>query len=223
MDGSVQKTKPDPIVENELFDNEHLMWWGKPKPTSMIRSSDTGDVIGGVFIVGFTVFFILFSSNIMGAGFNSFGGGFGPEFDLFRVFFFSIPLFMLGGGLWQASKPLRRIYQGQHTIYALTDQRAMIITKSVMGSINVRSFYPRDIERVQRSSRADGTGDVIFATDEVTRYRSSSSGSRRRPYTVTIPQGFFGIQDARYVEDVMIQLFIDPNGEKRKSKNDDSP
>lgn len=214
----MQKTQPNPIVENELFDSESLMWWGKPKPMSMIRSTDMGSVIGGLVAAGFAAFFIMFSSSLIsGSGFSMPGGSFGgPDFDLFRIFFFGIPLFMMAGGLWEASKPLRRVYEGRNTTYALTDQRAIIITRSATGSTNVRSFYPRDIERVQRSSRADGTGDVIFATDEVTRYRSSSSGSRRTPYTVTIKQGFFGIQDARYVEDVMIQLFIDTGKEKRK-------
>lgn len=213
----MQKTQPDPVVENELFDDEHLLWWGKPAPLRTIRGYDLASGAFGLAFAGFALVFLSFSG-----GFSVFSLG-GSGFGMFGAMFTLIPLGFLGVGLWQASAPVRRYLVGMNTTYALTDQRAIIITGGF--SSNVRSYYARDIERVQRRNHPDGSGDVIFSTEQVTRYRRSAHSNWSQPYTATIYHGFFGIAEARRVEDMMVQLFIqaEPGKEKRQPQDDDGP
>ena len=63
--------------------------------------------------------------------------------------------------------------------------------------MNVAS-YP-NVERVERTSLADGKGDLVFSSEA---YRASGRyGSRTRYRKI----GFFGIPNARRVEDLLLE------------------
>jgi hypothetical protein len=196
-------------VEAELLPGEELLWVerpGMPGIDSFMANPALLSGVGGVALVLVMFLFV----------FPNFGA-----FNLARMspIFILVPLIMIGMVVWQAVMPfIRRM----NSIYALTSQRALIITGG-----STRSFTKDDIEFVERRMARSGTGDVIFAKE--TRERSNGSRSGRRLYTV--PIGFFGIRDPQHVEALMLSAFRSvgaPDSDKLKNdalydkvKNDD--
>ena len=76
--------------------------------------------------------------------------------------------------------------------YALTTDRAIILTPGFRGAVSVRSFSPADLGDVERVQRNDGGGDLIFSREYV-RGTSDSGPSQRQI-------GFMGIPDVRAVQ-----------------------
>ena len=95
---------------------------------------------------------------------------------------------MLGSPLWQ-------YWRGRKTIYAVTNERLLIITGGILSS--VKSYTPADIDDIERKESPDGSGTIIFA-------RKKRSGGKGGSYTVKI--GFFGVPDVRKVERYIIEL-----------------
>jgi hypothetical protein len=206
-----RKVQPSPIVEVELYDDEDLLWQGKPNPITHARKASWIGVLFGLGFAAFAVFFISMALNMFSD--SPFGG---PPAG-FRFFFLAIPTVFICVGLWQAAEPIRKFIEGSSTTYALTNKRALIITKT--WTKQVRSYYDENIRGIQTRMNMDGTGDVIFSSRMVTRWIRE----RRRSYQtqIQVDEGFVGIGDAREVEDLMSQLFFD--AEKAKPVSHHKP
>ncbi len=113
-----------------------------------------------------------------------------PDFaySFFILFYLALLIYLLG-------HPIYRYWQATRTVYALTDQRALIL-KPTFGSTNVAS-YPT-LERVERTSLAGNRGDLVFATET---YITHERYYRRATRKI----GFFGIPDVRRVEELMLE------------------
>lgn len=77
--------------------------------------------------------------------------------------------------------------------YAITDRRLLIVER--YPARRVTSYTASDIQAIERTERADGSGDVIFRREQSYQRRaySGSLGMARKI-------GFFGVSDVRRVE-----------------------
>ena len=208
-----RKVHPLPIVEHELYDDEDLLWQGKPNPITHLRKASWVGVVFGLGFAAFAVFFMSMAFSMFND--SPFEGPPAP----FRFFFLAIPTVFIGVGLWQASEPIRKFIEANGTTYALTNRRALIITQT--WAKQVRSYYDENIRNLQTRMNMDGTGDVIFSSRMVTQWVRN----RRRSYQtqVQVDEGFIGIADAREVEDLMSQLFFDAEKAKPVSHKPKHP
>jgi len=140
----------------------------------------------GIPWTAFSVFWMLAASGVL---FGSIGGGgqiIQILFTLFGVPFVLVGLLMLSSPYWARRSAMK-------TLYALTDRRC-IIWQHGLRTTTVKSYGPDDLGSMSRIERKDGAGDVIFVKSIRIRERGSSSD------TVTTPEGFMAIDDARSLE-----------------------
>jgi hypothetical protein len=175
-------------VGAELESGERLLWSGQPDPRrSMIRSIPI--VLFGIPWTAFAVFWTAGA-----AGFTL------PDFDkpaelIFVLFpLFGVPFILVGLGM--LTSPYWAYRKAQKTLYAVTDRRVLIA--SFGRSKKVESYFEQDIGDISRTERADGSGDIIFRTEEYTNRR----GSQR-----TKAIGFWAVANVRQVERVMLDTF----------------
>jgi len=69
--------------------------------------------------------------------------------------------------------PLWAYLKGRSTVYAVTNQRVMVISGGSTRS--VKSFTPADIVSVDYRERPDGSGDIAIRTTAQTRSNNSVS------------------------------------------------
>jgi hypothetical protein len=82
--------------------------------------------------------------------------------------------------------------RAEHTVYLITDQRAVILQEVWGGRTRVESYGPAELQSITREQNADGSGDIIF----LTRMWRDSDGDRR-----TTRIGFLGVPDVKSVEE----------------------
>jgi hypothetical protein len=113
----------------------------------------------------------------------------------FRVFpLFGLPFLLVGLGIVLA--PLWAFLKAGSTVYAVTNQRVMIIT----GSSNraVKSFTPADILGVEHRERPDGSGDILILTNGITRRNNNL------PSAVSV--SLCGVPDVKQVAQQVLAL-----------------
>lgn len=208
----MQKTKTDEALsselEMELVEGEELLWAGMPDPMSVALSRKTlwEGAAGLLFLLPvlfiFGNFFPMFS----------FGSSLMPTPSLFTI----LPLVFLGVGLWQIASPLRAYVSATRTLYGVTSNRAMIV-KSLF-SRSVKSYGPHQIEFLETSVNANGTGNIIFDRETHTRTSRSGRSGMRRTRTYTVDIGFFGVQNPREVEALMLRTFTQMGSGTEKPK-----
>lgn len=179
-------------VTPELQNGEELLWVGKPMPLRVVLAN--GELISGlVGVVVLLIVLFMFSSFRMPT-FSSPAGSssFGSPFSIFSWF----PLIFVAIGLFTLGKPLYEFVMAARTIYGLTDHRALIIKHGFSGK-SVESYT--EMDQLERTSIANGKGDLVFAR-ESTRYRRKG-GYRTRTRKI----GFFGIDNVREVEALMLR------------------
>jgi hypothetical protein len=171
-------------VDAELAKGERIAWIGRPIPWLPARSS----LPMALFGIPFTAFALFWTA---AAGGFAFRHGPGPPsfFPMFGLIFVVVGLGLLLSPLWAFRKATR-------TIYAITDQRALIIEPDLWGHAIVQSFEPRQLAYLERHQRGDGSGDLVF--------RREHRGSGRSHHMVAI--GFLAVADVREAEDRVREL-----------------
>ncbi len=110
-----------------------------------------------------------------------------------KIFLFGIPFMVIGGGLLLS--PMWSYWEARNwLVYAITDQRILIIR--TFPRHKVESFEPSDITKLERTTKPDGSGNVIFAEE----------ARRGRNGIYMVPRGFYGVSDAMRVEEAVIKL-----------------
>ena len=143
------------VARREMRPNERLIWADR----SIVRQIGTpplGRIAFGLFFAGFAVFWTS-SAWLMTRGAND--GLFGLFFPLFGLPFIAVGVGMVIGGI-------RGVLGGSGTIYALSDQRVLIIAGGSRRS--VRSLDLKAIRGVERVEGAHGVGTInllIAGTD----------------------------------------------------------
>jgi hypothetical protein len=154
-------------AQSELQPGESLYWTGVADPARAAVSALPAALFGIPF-AGFAAFWIntaYHGTHAMNKSTNSFTGAF-SFFPLFGV-----PFLLVGLGIILA--PLWAYLSGRTTVYAVTNQRVMVISGSSTRS--VKSCTPADIVSVDHRERADGSGDIIIRTTAQTRSNNSVS------------------------------------------------
>ncbi|MEM8856874.1 MAG: hypothetical protein AAGD96_01050 [Chloroflexota bacterium] len=204
------------VVEEEISRSGETLWWvGKPKPLGILRAKFSFfQLIFGVFFFG-VVFFML--RQFLDT-FNSFSnsslfdrGGFGQFFPYFFLFILG---FIIFNGLRSIFSPVWEAIGSFSTIYAITNNRAVIIKQLPRKS--VMSYYPTDFEGIERTGN-DDLGDVTFAKKTITvnNNQSHSKGgfsisfggrNSSRGYTRIVRTGFIAVSQPREVEEILASL-----------------
>jgi hypothetical protein len=177
-------------VRSELQPGERLVWVGQPRPDLVVRASCFLVPFGLVF-GGIAVFFIIMATTMMGGPANVGAPGFFRFFPLCGVPFVLVGLLLVASPIW-----LRR--RAEKTVYALTNQRALIWEPGLFGNFTVRNYTAAGLGHVSRTERADGSGDLVF--EEYVTYGTDGQGHGTAS---TIRRGFLGINDVRKVEELI--------------------
>ena len=155
-------------AQSELQSGESLCWTGNAYPGRAALTALPASIFGIPF-AGFALFWITQAYHATSAmsktSQNSFARGF-AVFPLFGLPFLCIGLAIILAPLWAYLK-------GRSTVYAVTNQRVMVITGG--GNRSVKSYTPADIVSVEHRERPDGSGDVVILTTGTTRTNNSVS------------------------------------------------
>ena len=174
------------LINAELQRGEKLLWVGKPTPLRVVMQNREVVIVGVLLlIVMICVLFIfpnahVFSVNLVGLGF-SFGW---------------ILLIFVLLGLTYFARPIYDYFMARRTIYAVTDRRALILKGRLRGR---KALSYRQLEQVKRRDQLNGRGDLIFGSETYVVRRSSGVRVRTRKI------GFFGIENAREVEALLLE------------------
>ena len=174
------------LIAPDLDANEEVLWSGRPDPLGLAIAKSWPVAV---------VAFLLFSLGLSGITFSGMGGGPVSRAIIDALGFFSPVLMIFGLGL--AIIPFLRLYQAQGTVYALTDQRALIVSHFPYRT--ALSITPNRIAFVRRRERTDGTSDVMFAEHIV---RGGEPGVLLRR------EGFYGIADGPFVDRLIRRRFL---------------
>lgn len=185
-------------VNGELKPGESVLWSGQPNPN---RRMLTGFAMWLFFIpwTAFAVFWVAMAGSLQLLNGTSKG-----IFDFFPLF--GIPFVLIGlGGLMS---PLWMRMNAARTAYAITNHR--IITISGIFSTKYRSYYPPQIQFVERKERRDGSGDLIFSR-ETTR---DSEGSNQ-----TKEEGIYAVPNVKNAELHLSKLLQNTNPAMRETSD----
>lgn len=185
-------------VTPELQSGEKLLWVGKPIPLRVVlgNSELISGLVGVVMIIIFFIVFSSFYASFNMPGFSTFSR---PSFSVFSLF----PLIFVAVGAFTVGRPIYAFFIATRTLYGLTDRRAMIISHGFSGK-KVESYTETD--QIERTEIANGKGDLVFDRAH-TRYRRKG-GYRVRTRKI----GFFGIENVRDVEAIMLRTLREKEG-----------
>jgi hypothetical protein len=169
------------IVNRQLDPGEGVLWSGAPNPGRLALSALPAMVFG----VPFTAFAVFWMWTAYSATSRIPSRG-GP-WSLFPLF--GIPFLFVGLGMLTA--PLWAFLAARRTMYAVTNQRALIV--GCFLSTTVKSFVHSEIHDIQRVERSDGSGDIYFASRDI----ATRNGVMHQRI------GFLGVPDVRTVEQLI--------------------
>lgn len=168
------------IVRSELRPHERLVWSGSPRPGRLARQA----LPVMLFAVPWTAFslFWMYAAT-----------GFGEHLEWPMLLFSLFGLPFVGVGVALLTSPYRAYRRASATLYAVTNERALIFEPRGGGAMDVRSFPIAELGALRRVQRADGSGDLFFAAHTYT------LKGRQRSTDI----GFLGVPDVRRVEELM--------------------
>jgi hypothetical protein len=178
-------------AQSELQSGESLYWTGTADPRRLALTALPASLFGIPF-AGFALFWISQAYHATSAMSKSSHNAFTSGFQLFPLF--GLPFLLIGLGVILA--PLWAFLKGGNTVYAVTNQRVMLITGS--SNRSVKSLTPTDIVSVDHRERPDGSGDIVITTNAFTRSNNNLSS----PVKVAL----CGIPNVKQVVQQVIQL-----------------
>ncbi|MEM1317405.1 MAG: hypothetical protein AAGF29_03985 [Pseudomonadota bacterium] len=179
----VQMTDPRERIEQELAEDEHLLWADRPLSLRPYFFKALPILIFGIPFFAFSLFWsgaVLFATGA-------------TSWDDIAFASFGIPFILIGAGL--VLSPIWKLQVARSSIYALTDQRVLILRQ--FPSQMLRSWSIGSIGNITRTSRPNGTGNLFFTEERRT-------GSKGKSYIEKI--GFLGIHDPKRLEDTIRKL-----------------
>lgn len=135
----------------DLYKGERVAWAGQPDPRFRFSSGD-------LFLVPFSLLWGGFAL-VWEAGVLGFLGGKGPAPTLFAIW--GIPFVLFGQYIiW--GRFLYKTYKNRRTFYALTNQRALIVTTT--RSRRVQTVFLNQLPTIGKTVRRDGSGMLEFGS-----------------------------------------------------------
>ena len=185
------------LVSPHLYAREKLLWVGKPTPIRVLMYNR-----GNLVIVTMTIAFVFVWFTLTGFGFLLIADTQIRVLSLFLIPVAGLLIYVI-----------YRYWRATQIVYAISNRRALIIKPTIDGT-SVLAYNV--IPYIERRSRANGKGDLIFASQAYTRVLANNF-QREGSYTVGIRKiGFFGIDNALQVEELMVKTFssrIHPNSD----------
>jgi Bacterial PH domain len=178
-------------AQSELQSGENLYWTGTADPRRAAFAT-LPTAIFGIPFAGFALFWVTQAYHATSAMSKSSNNAFTNGFRLFPLF--GIPFLFVGLGIILA--PLWVFLKGASTVYAVTNQRVMIITGG--NSRSVKSITPADIVSVEHRERPDGSGDIVILTTGTIR----ANNNLVSPVKVAL----FGVQNVKQVAQQVMTL-----------------
>jgi len=183
-------------IENELLNREELLWAGLPRHKHITNSmTQTNAAISalllGMVMFGFLAFMFLENSPGQSAPIN---------------FFTLIGLVVLGLTV-AIAKGLYLLQGARNLVYAITDRRAIILSKN-----RVQSFAGKDLQFIERVMHRDGSGDIIFREEH---YKRVAGGAIMTQKSERVTTGFYGVENPSEVEAIMLETFQGGSDQKR--------
>lgn len=164
------------MVENNLMQNEELLWVGKPIPRLFCGATL------GAFL--FSIFWL------SGIAFWTWGAA--QSSVAFACF--SIPFWCVGLGVFSA--PWWNKRKQRRTVFVITNRRAMELYPGFFGS-QKSHVWPLESGMVKSCTvRKDGSGDLVLGYEE----RHGKNG------THSVSQGFMSVPGVRRVEQFLFDL-----------------
>ncbi len=190
------------MLRAELKREERLIWTGQPIASRAGRSG-LPLVLFGIPWTLFSIFWIVMATGITSHAHFSQSSG---SFDFMSIVFplFGIPFVLIG--VWMLTTPNRIKRNALKTVYALTDQRALILSPAWRNGVTVRSISPEDLVSLTRTQNTDGSGTLIFTRLSTTQRAAGPNGGA---YIATV--GFENITDVRDVEALIDRTFRAPD------------
>lgn len=173
------------LLDRELARGEHIVWQSCPAPVSRALASASTFLFGIPFFA-FAVFWTWGATGGSGGGHTGDGTAFSKFFLLWGS------MFILAGAAMLLS-PLLAWWCALRTLYAITDQRAIVV-EAPLWRATIRSFAGERLAEVVRREKPSGEGDLIFVR-EVTGVRKGHAS-----YTEI---GFFAIDQVRAVQHLL--------------------
>jgi hypothetical protein len=159
---------PQLLAQSELQSGESLCWTGTADPGRAALSAIPAALFGIPF-AGFALFWISQAYHATSAMSKSTQNSFVHGFQVFPLF--GLPFLLVGLGIVLA--PLWAYLKGRSTVYAVTNQRVMVIAGG--NNRSVKSYTPGDILGVEHRERPDGSGDIVILTNAITRSNNMTS------------------------------------------------
>ena len=183
---------PSPLrlAKTEMIDGEKLIWADTSSVSNSRRRVFPLSILGWLFLV-------LVLAWIAKAAIAS-----------FWLLIMGLPFFVAAIAL--ALLPWWWPSITRHTVYAISDQRLLIIQN--WPRRRVTSYGPEEIDVIERRERKDGSGDLIFRHEDHPKLRHHHDHGNKRRMSER-PVGFFGVPDVRRLEEAVWAL-------KQTSKSD---
>lgn len=154
-------------AQSELQSGENIYWTGTADPGRAALAALPASLFGIPF-AGFALFWINGAYHAT-SHISKRPDAFAKGFSFFPLF--GLPFLVVGLGIVLA--PLWAYLKGRSTVYAVTNQRILVISGG--GSRSVKSYTPADIVSVEHRERPDGSGDIVILTNAVMSTRNSIS------------------------------------------------
>lgn len=171
-------------VNNELKPDEVIRWIEKPIP-AFFGPKSTGAFLFAIPWTAFALFWICGAAGFQIPDFNE-------GADLFPLF--GLPFVLIG--LCMLSSPLWNYLKTSNTVYAITNQRAIIVEVGI-SSTKTYTYTQEQLGHIYRKEKRDGSGDVLFAK----RTWKDSDGDKQ-----TEEVGFIKIAKPREAEEMLSLL-----------------
>lgn len=144
----MEKFQSDQPFEPYLVSGEHVVWWGQPKQGLMLSAAD-------IFLIPFSLlwggFAIFWNAMVWLAPLQNEGAGPDFFFKIFGLPFLFIGLYLIAGRFFHDAYIRKRL------LYAITNQRILVLNKSKLTSFDIRR-----LPRLELSEKRDGTGTLAF-------------------------------------------------------------
>ena len=187
LNGSTDSIRP--VAEAALSGVERLYWEGSPNPMNAARRNLSRPLVGLFWTAMVYFMYTKFALS------KSFAGDFSIIFKLILAAFFLVGIGMILSPAWNYIK-------ARYTVYAITDERAMIIRR--LPKQTVQSYSIRNMENIERHG-SDREGSVVFGRETIiVTNRRAGGGSQTQ--TMVVPVGFFGIAQPREAERILLDI-----------------
>ena len=178
-------------VRNELELSERVIWIGQPIPEREAQKA-RGSKYFAIAFLGIIFLWTLGMCWKVILGIE--------EFNLSNTWFAicSLPLWI--GGIWLFYRPEIMKRNASHTVYALTNQRAIVWKPDFSNRLAIRSYRENDLKKISRIQYDDGSGDLVF--EDVSREDTPSEQSEERC-------GFLSLANVKTVEALVRKTLLE--------------